>query len=142
MNFDFQIFLKRPDEVGNFQITMKQINLISLIVCMSIFLIACSDWPRDRIVISNKYYCIREERGFAFSSTVFDYEFYETRKWWLDKKLGNIVYRSEIPADSVQISDESQSELKRIIISKENKSILDTSLDFDKTFDINIGSKY
>ena len=109
---------------------------------LSIFLVSCKEWPKDTIIISSKYYCIREERGFAFTSTVFDYEFYEKRTWWWDKKLGNIVDRDEIAADSIEITNDRQSGVKRIILYKEPKNIFDTCLSFDKQFDISIGSDY
>lgn len=121
---------------------MKEIKLTLMIFFLSPYFISCSDWPRDTIAISDKYYCIREERGFAFTSTVFDYEFYQIRKWWWDKKLGNIIDRSEVPVDFLQVINDDRSDTKRIIIIKENKSILDTTLNFDKTFYISIGYQY
>ena len=121
---------------------MKQKCFLLIIGIYAIVVTSCMDWPRVKKVINNHYYYIREERGTAFTSTVYDYEFYAYRKWLWDTELGNIQLRSEDPADSVQISYDSLSGLNRIIMIRENTMIFDSLINFKQSFYIEIGLKY
>lgn len=121
---------------------MNQVYNVVLFVLLNFLVAGCNDWPREKKVLSNKYYFIREERGTAFSSTVFDYEFYESRWWWWDRRLGSIVYRNETPADSVGLFNSSLSGHKRVLMIRDSIIVLDSSINFEEEFDINTGLEY
>ncbi len=119
----------------------KLIPLTLLLLLFSIFEDSCSDAPVVKNQINETYYYTQQETGAAFSSTIFDLVFYKKRKFWTDKLIGDISVRSEQRVDSVKIRFDNISKLNRIILKQDSSVILDTTLDFDKEFDIDFTPK-
>ncbi len=121
---------------------IKPNSFIRLLLLLQSFMTSCNEWPKEKLIFNTKIYSIREERGFAFTTTVYDYRFYRKRKLWFDKELGNILLTGEVPADSIKFYELGSDTLNRIAIFKQGDCILDSTFDFENTFSIDIGSRY
>ena len=115
--------------------------MILLLLFVTTTMNSCFKEPIEKIEINDKYYYTEQERGTAFTSTVFDLAFYKKRNFWFDKAIGNILVRSENKVDSVDMKFDSLSKLDKIILIRDSLILFDTSLDLENKFDIDIKPK-
>src|SRR5450432_622598 len=116
---------------------MKSYNLKYLFSLCTISMIIVSfsscledNFPHKKINIDEKYYLLKTERGYAFSGTVVDMEFYKRRSFWSDKSIGHIFLHWEPGVDSINVQYNNSSKLYNIYVAKNQKPLLDTSISF------------
>ncbi len=73
------------------------VSVISLGSCLE------DNFPHQKINVDRDFYLIKTERGYAFSSTVVDLEFYSRGSLWWDKSTGHIYIHWGPGADSVDV---------------------------------------
>lgn len=125
---------------------IKNVIILTVIeVCISLtvflFLLAIpfyiifsvAEYPTVTKGINNEYYFEQTEFGMAWTDDGTDLDFYKKRHYWFDKKIGHIrlLWAIEINA---HIEKGTKPNFKRLILTENNKLVLDTLLNFNRKF--------
>jgi hypothetical protein len=123
-------------------------SAILMFACFCIFfsfIFSDYNFPRIRTDIDKKYYYIKQETGFAFTSTFLKLRIYEKKTFWFDREIGQIAIVeenhhqlniSDWAAITIQLDTANSLSPHRVIIKGDTTVIMDTTLNFDKKFDI------
>jgi len=93
------------------------------------------DYPKITRKIDEHYYFTQQEYGWAGGMPGKHLEFFESNTLWFDKKIGHIQWQIGTGDFSGKIMNTSSKNNKRIILTENDKLVLDTTLSFDKKFD-------
>jgi hypothetical protein len=116
------------------------LNYFSLLLTFTLLqsLTSCDDFPSKKISIDKNYYLIKTERGYAFTSTFTDLEFFKRRTFSSDKKLGSILIRWDAGTDSMRVQYDSISTFYNVYVASGSKVLLDTLVNFREMFNLDV----
>jgi hypothetical protein len=120
----------------------KNLHSFQVIIILIFIFYSCSDnFPSETIKIDEDYYLKTTERGYAFTSTVIDLQFYKRKSFWSDKSIGHIFLYWELGIDSLKVQQNDSSKFYEIFIAKNQKTLLDTSISFNTAFEFDVKPK-
>lgn len=110
------------------------ILFVGFIIPFYTFFSIMPDYPIVTKKINDKYYFTQQEYGWAGSMPGKHLEFYENNKFWFDKNIGHIQWQIGTGDINAIFENGNKNEIK-IILTENNKLVLDTILSVNKHFD-------
>lgn len=92
------------------------------------------DYPKVTKKINNNYYFTQQEYGWAGSMPGKHLEFFKNNTFWFDKNIGHIQWQIGTGDINAKFENQNKNDT-RIILTENNRLILDTILSIDKHFD-------
>ena len=93
------------------------------------------EYPKVTKKINDKYYFTQQEFGWAGSMPGKHLEFFERNKFWFDKSIGHIKWRTGTTTIEAEMDDMIYTNNKRIKLNESGNVVLDTLISSKNRFD-------
>ena len=110
------------------------ILFVGFIILFDTFFSIIPEYPKVTKKINDSYYFTQQEYGWAGSMPGKHLEFYKSNTIWFDKNIGHIQWQIGTGDINAKFENANKND-RRIILTENNKLVLDTILSSDKHFD-------